>query len=210
MTAHKARNGNRRTRNTSVGGRNGLPRGEKVPAFVWRVERGARRNYDSLGRWLSAANLSLYRHGTEGLGLLQVLPGGKTRLLLKAADFIPPPDVRRREGARFGVVTIGSCEPATLEALELLAREGVAADYMRIKGFPFSSEVEAFFDAHDLYFVVEQSRDAQLRSLLVLETGVAKSKLRPLLVYGGFPLSAKHVVDEITRYMEVTASAVDQ
>jgi 2-oxoglutarate ferredoxin oxidoreductase subunit alpha len=135
------------------------------------------------------------------------------RLLKKhkaAAEFIPAPDVRRREGARFGVVTIGSCEPATLEALELLARDGIVADYMRIKGFPFSEEVEAFFDDHELYFVVEQSRDAQLRSLLLLETRVLKKKLRSLLVYGGFPLSAKHVVDHITRYMEVAASAVDQ
>jgi 2-oxoglutarate ferredoxin oxidoreductase subunit alpha len=127
------------------------------------------------------------------------------RLLKKhkaAANFVPAPEVRRREGARIGVVTIGSCGPAVLEALDRLGERGIAADYMRLRGFPFSAEVEAFFDAHDLYFVVEQNRDAQLRGLLTLETRVPKEKLRPLLVYGGFPLSAKHVVDEIARQLE--------
>ena len=36
-------------------------------------------------------------------------------------------------------------------------------------------------NAHDVYFIVEQNRDAQLRSLLTLETGVAKDKLRCML-----------------------------
>jgi 2-oxoglutarate ferredoxin oxidoreductase subunit alpha len=127
------------------------------------------------------------------------------RLLEKfraSANFVPAPDVRRREGATFGVVTIGSCEAATLEALDRLAERGVVADYMRIRGFPFSTEVEAFFDAHDVYYIVEQSRDAQLKSLLMLETRVLKKKLRSLLVYGGFPLSAQHVIDEIASEME--------
>ncbi len=127
------------------------------------------------------------------------------RLLKKhkaSAEFVPRPDIRKREGATFGVVTIGSCEPATLEALDLLAKQGIVADYMRIKGFPFSAEVEAFFDAHEYHYIVEQSRDAQLRSLIVLETRVLKRQLKSLLVYGGFPLSAKHVVDEIARDQE--------
>ena len=81
-------------------------------------------------------------------------------------------------------------------AERLLTRPRAELDLTR------QSEVEAFFDAHDLYYVVEQSRDAQLRSLLLLETRVLKKKLKSLLVYGGFPLSAKHVVDEISRDQE--------
>jgi 2-oxoglutarate ferredoxin oxidoreductase subunit alpha len=127
------------------------------------------------------------------------------RLLQKhkaAANFVPAPEIRRRQGATFGVVTIGSCEPAVREALDRLAEMGMPADFMRLRGFPFSEEVESFFDAHDTYFIVEQSRDAQLRSLLVLETRVPKEKLQSLLVYSGFPLSAKHVIDEVRRRME--------
>jgi 2-oxoglutarate ferredoxin oxidoreductase subunit alpha len=99
--------------------------------------------------------------------------------------------------ARIGVVTLGSCDPAVREALDLLVQRGVAADYMRVRGFPFDDSVEAFLDEHDMCFVVEQNRDAQLRSLLVLETRVPQEKLQSVLVYGGFPLSAQHVIDGI-------------
>jgi 2-oxoglutarate ferredoxin oxidoreductase subunit alpha len=101
-----------------------------------------------------------------------------------------------------GVVTLGSCDPAVREALELLAQRGVDASYMRVRGFPFDDSVEAFLDEHDVCFVVEQNRDAQLRSLLILETHVPQEKLRSVLVYGGFPLSARHVVDGIMSQLE--------
>jgi len=77
---------------------------------------------------------------------------------------------------------------------------------MRIRGFPFHKRVEEFLDEHEFCFVVEQNRDAQLRSLLTLETSVAKDKLRSVLVYGGFPLSAARVVQEITRQVEVESA----
>jgi 2-oxoglutarate ferredoxin oxidoreductase subunit alpha len=66
-----------------------------------------------------------------------------------------------------------------------------------VRGFPFGDVVERFLAEHDFCFVVEQSRDAQLRSLLTLETSVPKEKLRSVLVYGGFPLSSRHVVQGI-------------
>jgi 2-oxoglutarate ferredoxin oxidoreductase subunit alpha len=123
------------------------------------------------------------------------------RLLRKhkaSAKFVPAPVMMKRDGARIGIVTIGGCDPAVREAIDLLPLRGIEADYMRIKGFPFAEEVEAFLKEHDVNFIVEQNRDAQLRSLLTLETGVSKDKLRSVLVFGGFPLSAKHVIDEIT------------
>lgn len=119
-----------------------------------------------------------------------------------AASFVPAPEIRKQAGARFGVVTLGSCDPAVREALDLLAAQGVPADYMRVRGFPFNETVEAFLAEHEFCFVIEQNRDAQLRSLFTLETPVPKEKLRSLLVYGGFPLSAKHVVDGILGQLE--------
>ena len=80
----------------------------------------------------------------------------------------------------------------------MLPEYGVAADVMRIRGFPFDSSVEAFIQEHEVCFVIEQNRDAQLRSLLTLETGAPKEKLKSLVVYGGFPLSARHVIEGIT------------
>jgi 2-oxoglutarate/2-oxoacid ferredoxin oxidoreductase subunit alpha len=114
-----------------------------------------------------------------------------------AAAFVPAPQISRRKGARFGMIAIGGCDPGVREAADILERHGIPADYMRIRGFPFHEDVEAFIMGHDFCFVIEQNRDAQLKSLLTLETGVPKEKLRSILVYGGFPLSARHVVDAI-------------
>jgi 2-oxoglutarate ferredoxin oxidoreductase subunit alpha len=116
-----------------------------------------------------------------------------------AAKFVPPAIVHRRDGARVGIVTIGGCDPAVREALDVLADDGIAMDYLRIRAFPFTAAVEQFLAEHDYCYVVEQNRDAQLKSLLTLETPVAKDKLRSIVVYGGFPLSAKHVVDAVKK-----------
>ena len=66
-----------------------------------------------------------------------------------------------------------------------------------MKAFPFGSDVEAFLNSHATIFVVEQNRDAQLRSLLTLETAVEKTKLHSILSYSGFPMSCEPIVDGI-------------
>jgi 2-oxoglutarate ferredoxin oxidoreductase subunit alpha len=122
------------------------------------------------------------------------------RLLRKhkeAAGFVPAPIIETREGATVGVITIGGCDSAVREALDILAAEGTPMDYMRLRAFPFDEPVEAFIAAHDYCYVVEQNRDAQLRSLLIIETSAPKEKLRPILIYGGFPLSASLVIEAI-------------
>jgi 2-oxoglutarate ferredoxin oxidoreductase subunit alpha len=122
------------------------------------------------------------------------------RLLKKhkaAANFVPAPIIERRKGAKVGIVTIGGCEPAVREALDLLEAQGHPADFMRIRAFPFDDAVEKFLNEHDVNFIVEQNRDAQMKGLLTLETGISKDKLRSVLVYGGFPLSAKRVIEEV-------------
>jgi 2-oxoglutarate/2-oxoacid ferredoxin oxidoreductase subunit alpha len=113
------------------------------------------------------------------------------------AEHIPAPLVGDRAHAPLGIVTLGSCELAVLEAIEILADRGVTADYMRIRGFPFGAAVRAFLEAHETLVVVEENRDAQLRTLLTMETPVPKEKLESVLVYGGYPLSAEEVVDGV-------------
>jgi len=118
-----------------------------------------------------------------------------------AAKAVPAPIIKKQPDATFGIVTMGGCDPAVREAIDKLAERGIIADYMRIRGFPFDDSVEAFLREHDRVFVVEQNRDAQLRQLLVMETSVvgAKEKLKSVLVYGGFPLSSRHVIDGVTK-----------
>ena len=101
------------------------------------------------------------------------------RLLLKhksAAKFVPEPVILRRSDAQFGVHHCGRLRPAVREALDLLAERGIVADFMRVRGFPFSAGVEAFLEEHDFCFVIEQNRDAQLRSLLTTRNRSAERK----------------------------------
>lgn len=114
---------------------------------------------------------------------------------------LPEPETRWAEDADspapFGLVTLGGCRSAVLEALDELREEGIEVDYLRVRSFPFHDSVNTFLRAHDRNFVVEQNRDGQLRSLLVLETETPKSTLSSILSYGGMPLSAHVVVDGV-------------
>ncbi len=121
-----------------------------------------------------------------------------------ARNFVPEAVIEPRPNASFGVVTVGSCDLAVREALAELAENGIVGDYLRVRGFPFGPEVEAFLRRHDRMFIVEQNRDGQLRSLLTLETGVAKSQLFSVLAYGGLPLQADQVVKSILHQLAET------
>ncbi|MHB1524315.1 MAG: 2-oxoacid:acceptor oxidoreductase subunit alpha [Candidatus Dormibacteria bacterium] len=120
------------------------------------------------------------------------------RLLRKhraAAQHLPPPVVELHEGAPFGVITMGSCDLAVREALEHLP--GPAPSYLRVTGYPFPAAVAEFMAAHPHCYVVEQNRDGQLRSLLLIETGFGGERLRPVLSYGGLPITASFIRDRI-------------
>jgi 2-oxoglutarate/2-oxoacid ferredoxin oxidoreductase subunit alpha len=128
------------------------------------------------------------------------------RLLEKhkaSAKYVPAPIIERRDGASFGVVTIGGCDNAVREALDRLAERGIPADYMRIRGFPFDKPVEDFLMEHDFNFIIEQNRDGQLLTLLTVETAVPKDKFVSLRYYGGFPLSTKRAYDGILNHLGV-------
>ena len=127
------------------------------------------------------------------------------RKIQRAAKAVPQPFVRKAAGAKMGLITVGGCHAACIEALDILAKDGVPIDFMRVRGFPFGEDVAAFVDSHDVTFVVEQNRDAQLRSLIVLETGVHMAKLESVRYYGGFPMSAHHVITGVKAKLEKAA-----
>ena len=117
-----------------------------------------------------------------------------------AANAVPTPVISGR-GADLGIVTIGGCDAGTREAIDALAAEGVKLDYLRIRGFPFAPDVAEFLRAHSTNFVVEQNRDGQLRNMLLLETAVDPGRLESIRVYGGLPLSRKHVREAVQSYL---------
>ena len=104
-------------------------------------------------------------------------------------------------------MAVGSSDGAVQEAVAKLRARGVHLDYMRIRAFPFHEEVDRFLAAHELIFVVEQNRDAQLRALLTLETGVEKPRLRSILHYDGMPLAAGAVISGVLSEVEPHVTA---
>jgi 2-oxoglutarate ferredoxin oxidoreductase subunit alpha len=128
-----------------------------------------------------------------------------SRKIQNATRALPAPIVQTRPGATMGLVTIGACHAACVEAMDLLAKDGIALDYLRVRGFPFGDDVARFLDQHEVNFVVEQNRDAQLRSLLTLETAVPAATLESVRYYGGFPMSAHHVVTGVKARLDRAA-----
>jgi 2-oxoglutarate ferredoxin oxidoreductase subunit alpha len=124
------------------------------------------------------------------------------RKIQNAAKAVPVPFMRTTKGASVGLITVGGCHAACMEAIDQLTADGMAIDYLRVRGFPFGEEVKRFLETHEAIFVVEQNRDAQLRSLLTLETGVPTSRMYSVRYYGGFPMSAHHVVSGVRAVME--------
>src|SRR6202050_2588578 len=122
------------------------------------------------------------------------------RLLKKwgqAQKLMPRAVIDATAGASCGIVSLGSCDGAIREALDVLRARDLGVDYMRVRAFPFGEDVEKFLAAHEGLFVVEQNRDAQLRALLTLETEVDKAKLRSLLHYSGLPISSSFIVEGV-------------
>ncbi len=145
------------------------------------------------------------------------------RKVAGAAKAVPEPEVRWAErgshedgsldpprsengAVRLGIVTIGSPRAAVLEAVDRLAEEGIPLDFLRVRGFPFDASVKEFLEAHDVNFIVEQNRDAQLRSLLLLETAVAPERLASVRYYGGLPLSTHHVIEGVKGHLEARSA----
>jgi 2-oxoglutarate ferredoxin oxidoreductase subunit alpha len=114
-----------------------------------------------------------------------------------AAEHVPAPEIMTEAGASVGIITIGGCRGAVLEGLDRLREQGMPLDYMRVRGFPFGQPVREFLTRHDRYVVIEQNRDAQLRSLLILETGIAPERLLSVREYGGLPLGTNQVIEGI-------------
>lgn len=57
--------------------------------FAYELNRGVRTNSGLFGKELALVNQNLYRNGSDGLGLIHVLPGGRTRLIRKAPELAP-------------------------------------------------------------------------------------------------------------------------
>ncbi|MDD2794515.1 2-oxoacid:acceptor oxidoreductase subunit alpha [Acidocella sp.] len=136
------------------------------------------------------------------------------RLLRKfatAATLVPAPVVRpASRPTKLGAIYYGSTTPAMLEAADLLAADGIELDLMRVRAFPFSDVVNGFIEAHEKVFVVEQNRDAQLRTLLVNELEIDPARLPKILHYDGSPVTARQIAGKIKGHAALTARSFER
>jgi len=97
------------------------------------------------------------------------------------------------------LIFFGTSIYSSEEAMDLLAAQDLHLDSLRLRSFPFPESVEQFIADHELIFVIEQNRDAQMRSLLINELGVAPQKMIPVLNYDGMPITADTIIKQITK-----------
>jgi 2-oxoglutarate ferredoxin oxidoreductase subunit alpha len=120
-----------------------------------------------------------------------------------AKDLVPRPlQANSARPTKYGVVYFGSTAPAMDEAIAMIEARGHALDRIRVRAFPFHSSVNSFVADHDFVFVVEQNRDAQLRSLIVNECGIDPVRLVPILHYDGTPITARFIAKSIGDHIE--------
>jgi len=122
------------------------------------------------------------------------------RLLVKwetARTLVPEAEIEYSKFNKVGILTIGSCDGAVKEAMSNLADKNINLNYCRARAFPFTDAIRDFIDKHERIYVVEQNRDAQLRTLLMLDIDADPDKLVSMLHYNGLPISADFVIERV-------------
>jgi 2-oxoglutarate ferredoxin oxidoreductase subunit alpha len=116
-----------------------------------------------------------------------------------ARSLVPKPVVEDIPGAAVGIVGYGSSHWAIGESRDQLEREhGLRTAYIRLRAYPFTTELSNFIDRYDRIYVVEQNRDAQMLGLMRLELAPPEiAKLRSVRHFSGLPIDARSVTDEI-------------
>ena len=115
-----------------------------------------------------------------------------------ARERLPKPVVRKVQGAKIGLVVMGSTEPAAMEAQDKLAEQGIQVDLMRIRALPFSKEVRAFIGSHDRNYIIELNRDGQLHQLLLIDHCDMTERMISLAYIDGLPITADYIIKSVT------------
>ena len=116
-----------------------------------------------------------------------------------ARSLVPRPEVVQTGKSKIGLIAFGTSDFATRESRDQLSKEyGLDADYLRLRAYPFSREVQEFVASHERVYVIEQNRDAQMLSLLKLDLPAEEIvKLRSIRHFNGLPIDARSVTDDL-------------
>jgi len=136
------------------------------------------------------------------------------RLLKKwdtAKDTVPAPYLyQEKNKSPYGILFFGTSTYSAEEAIDLMGRENMLFDAIRIKAFPFNKTVEDFIHTHEKVFVIEQNRDGQMRTLLINELQVNPQKLIAVLNYDGMPITADKIMNEIRKNLSPAKTLIYQ
>jgi 2-oxoglutarate ferredoxin oxidoreductase subunit alpha len=112
-----------------------------------------------------------------------------------AKSMVPKPIAEGAGKEKVGIIAFGSSHWAVIESRDQLERElHLKTDYLRVRAYPFTREVDDFVAKHETVYVVEQNRDGQLLNLLKIDLDPALvTKLHSITHFNGLPLDARTV-----------------
>lgn len=119
-----------------------------------------------------------------------------------AINYLPQPEIKQgKKNAQLGLIFFGTTSHAITETIAQLKEQGITADSLRIKAFPFHQSIQQFIEEYSIknkqIFVIEQNRDAQMKSLLVNELQIDPNKLASVLQFDGLPITSQFIVETV-------------
>jgi 2-oxoglutarate ferredoxin oxidoreductase subunit alpha len=121
-----------------------------------------------------------------------------------AKDYVNAPQLyQQKNQSKIGLIFFGTSQFSSEEAMDILRTQNIQTDALRLKAFPFNRDVEDFINSHEQIFVIEQNRDAQMRSLIMIELGINADKLFSVLNYDGMPITADQITRQITSHLNL-------
>src|SRR5690606_29963585 len=118
-----------------------------------------------------------------------------------ARTLVPQPIIDEHEGAKVGIISLGSNDPAIAEARDRLRGAGVESSYLRLRALPLTASVHEFIEKHDKVYIVENNFDGQLFKIILNAAPTAAPKLVSAAKCNGLPLSARWITDTVLDHL---------
>ncbi len=154
-------------------------------------------NNPSAGYFTRGTGHTVYATYTENPEIWEENLQRIQRKFATARELVPPPIISRADGASVGIISLGTNDPAIVEARARMSAEGTEVDYLRLRALPFNGDVVSFIEQHDKVFVIENNLEGQLCTILRAELAEFSSKLVSLSKCDGLPLSARWITEQI-------------
>jgi len=117
-----------------------------------------------------------------------------------ARKYVPKPIIEMQDGVKTGVICFGSSYEPVREARDRLKGSGLKTNHLLLRALPLTEETKKFVAAHDVLYLVEQNRDAQMASIFKDEWPELGARIVSILIYDGLPATTLEVVRQIRQH----------